>query len=160
MTSTGHIDGSETEVEAAVRELKEETGLTLAEEDLTELARVRPDTHPIRVSDDIEENEVLVLFGAKAPEGWSPSVKDGDGEADNFRWVPVSSYLKMVNRTVNELVQNGGRVGDADLTNIDMQITPHGTNYADELARAATYSAVFHDINQADRANYPDAYNW
>jgi ADP-ribose pyrophosphatase YjhB (NUDIX family) len=75
----GGVEGGETFAEAAVRELREETGLE---------AEVEPLHAPFSY-----ENVRVESFLADAPPGWEPTL---DWEHDEYRWLPREEAAELL----------------------------------------------------------------
>lgn len=107
ISAAGHIDFGETPLQAAVRETREEIGLTVDPQALQLLFVHRARA---KVADsDIVENELQWVFGLKLPA--DQDLAYADGEVKTADWVSLEDMDMLID-------------GEAD-----MRIVPHGNVY-------------------------------
>jgi len=114
----GHKDPGETDLQAAHRELKEETGLK---------ATLLPKTTTIKTPDG---KKTLRLFAGRV-KGVKPAVTLSPEEHDKHRWVPAGTLSK-IKRTNKDLVKNTQKL--LEKNDMDVKIA--------ELAKLAAHSPL------------------
>ncbi len=84
----GHLDGEETAVRAALREVDEETGVAAAI-----VADVGTTHHPVVTADGPATKQVHWFLMRPLP-GGDPTGRAPDAEVDEARWWPVTTALE------------------------------------------------------------------
>jgi len=97
VSAGGHIDVGETPLKAAVREAREEIGLTISESDLEEVFHNT-------IVEGLRHNYIYICRGSSKLE-----VSDfhfNDMEVEEVRWVPLSEFEEFIDKYAKPNVRN------------------------------------------------------
>ena len=97
-TATGHSKAGEQEITAAIRELYEEAGVVLSEQDV-ELVEVFP---LVFQAEGINNREHVYQYVAKVPQNVETSVTEQ--QVDQVRWFSISDVRSLLQQSPDKFV--------------------------------------------------------